>query len=547
MKNIIGFLLILFSILHSFAQHNYTADVIVYGGTPAAITSAVQIHKMGKSVIIVCPDKHLGGMSSSGLGYTDTGNKKVIGGLSREFYQRIYQYYQKPETWKYEKKEEYGNKGQGTPAIDGTHKTMWIFEPSIAEKVFEDFINENNIKVYRNEWLNRKSGVTKKDGKIYSFKTLSGKNFKGEIFIDATYEGDLMAAADVSYTIGREANRIYNEKWNGIEVGVLHHKHNFGRRKISPYNDPKDPNSGVLPRISTGDPGKKGAGDKKIQAYCFRMCLTKDKSNRVPFKKPIGYDPTQYELLIRLYESGWDETFHKFDAIPNKKTDVNNHGPFSTDNIGMNYEYPEASYEKRKEIIKEHQTYQQGLFYFIATDPRIPKKVQIEMNQWGLAKDEFTDNDNWPYQLYVREARRMKGKVVMTEHEIMGKKKVTDPIGMGSYNMDSHNVQRYITKKGYVQNEGDIGVNIKKPYGISMGAIIPKKEDCRNLLVTVALSSSHIAYGSIRMEPVFMIIGQSAGIMAVTALEKGLDIFDLNYQDIKPELLKAGQILTFKK
>jgi hypothetical protein len=471
----------------------------------------------------------------------------VIGGLSREFYQRIYQYYQKSETWKFEKKEEYGNKGQGTPAIDGANKTMWIFEPSIAEKVFEDFIKENNIKVYRDEWLDREHGVVKKDGEIISFKTLNGKVFKGKIFIDATYEGDLMAAADVSYSVGREANNVYKEKWNGIEVGVLHHKHNFGRRKISPYYDLKDPKSGVLPKITTEDPGKKGEGDHKIQAYCYRMCLTKDKSNQVAFQKPEAYDPKQYELLIRIYESGWDETFHKFDPIPNKKTDVNNHGPFSTDNIGMNYDYPEASYERRKEIIKEHQTYQKGWLYFIATDPRIPSKVRNEMNEWGLAKDEFKDNGNWPYQLYVREARRMKGKIVMTEHEIYGKKAVNDPIGMGSYNMDSHNVQRYITPKGHVQNEGDIGVNIKKPYKISLGSIIPKKEECKNLLVTVALSSSHIAYGSIRMEPVFMILGQSAGIAAVTAIDKGIDLFDLNYQDIKPKLIESGQVLEYKK
>ncbi len=551
MKNILSIIIFTISVTAVIAQSqpakDFSADVIIYGGTPAAITSAIQVSKMGKKVIIVSPDKHLGGMSSSGLGYTDTGNKKVIGGLSREFYQRIYKYYQKPDTWRFQKKEAYGNKGQGTPAIDGANKTMWIFEPHIAESVFEDMVKENNIKVYRDEWLNRKDGVTKKDGKITSFKTLSGKNFKGSVFIDATYEGDLMAAAGVSYTVGREANSVYNEKWNGIEVGVLHHKHNFGKRKISPYFDTNDPKSGVLPRISTADPGKKGDGDNKIQAYCYRMCLTKDKSNLAAIKKPENYDPLQYELLIRLYESGWDETFHKFDPIPNKKTDVNNHGPFSTDNIGMNYDYPEASYEKRKEIIKEHQTYQKGLFYFIATDPRIPVKVRNEMKQWGLAKDEFKDNGNWPYQLYVREARRMKGKMVMTEHEIQGKKTVNDPIGMGSYSMDSHNVQRYITKKGYVQNEGDIGVNIKRPYKISMGAIIPKKEDCKNLLVTVALSSSHIAYGSIRMEPVFMILGQSAGIVAVTAIDQGIDLYNVNYQDIKPLLIKSGQVLEYKK
>jgi hypothetical protein len=502
---------------------------------------------MGKSVIIVSPDKHLGGMSSSGLGFTDTGDKSVIGGLSREFYQRIYKYYENPETWIFQKKNEYGNAGQGTPAIDGKHKTMWIFEPNIAEKVFEDFIKENQIKVYRDEWLDREKGVKKENNYIVSIKTLSGKIYKGKIFIDASYEGDLMAASGIKYFVGRESNKLYHEHHNGNQLGVFDHKHNFKHRKISPYINPKDPNSGILPRISNKDPGKKGEADQRIQAYCFRMCLTKKEGNKVPFEKPEGYDPLQYELLARLYKHGWEETFEKFDPIPNLKTDVNNHGPFSTDNIGMNYDYPEASYERRKEIIKEHQVYQKGLFYFIATDPRIPKKVQKEMQQWGLAKDEFQDNGNWPYQLYIREARRMIGEYVMTEHEILSKKTITKPIGMGSYGMDSHNTQRYITSNKHVQNEGDVGVSVSKPYAIDLGAIVPKKEECSNLLVPVALSSSHIAYGSIRMEPVFMILGQSAGIVAVTAIEKGIDMYDINYQDIKPLLIKSGQILEYKK
>ena len=541
-------LFVLFGQNHSNKNTNiYTADVIVYGGTPAAIISAVQVSKMGKSVIIVSPDKHLGGMSSSGLGFTDTGNKSVIGGLSREFYYRIYKYYENPETWIFQKKNAYGNAGQGTPAIDGEHKTMWIFEPNIAEKVFEDFINENQIKVYRDEWLNRKNGVKKENNKIISFKTLSNKTFKGKIFIDETYEGDLMAASGVKYVVGRESNKIYNEHHNGNQLGVFDHKHNFKHHKISPYINPKDQNSGILPRISDENPGKKGEGDQKIQAYCFRMCLTKKEGNKIPFEKPEGYDPLQYELLARLYKDGWEETFQKFDPIPNLKTDVNNHGPFSTDNIGMNYDYPEASYEQRKEIIKEHENYQKGLLYFISTDPKVPEKVQKEMQKWGFAKDEFQDNGNWPYQLYIREARRMIGEYVMTEHEILSKKKVTKPIGMGSYSMDSHNTQRYITSKGHVQNEGDVGVSISKPYAIDLGAIVPKNEECSNLLVPVALSSSHIAYGSIRMEPVFMILGQSAGIIAVTAIEKEIDISDLNYEEIKPKLIDAGQILERPK
>jgi len=540
---------LLFGYLQLFAQDksNYQADVIIYGGTSAAITAAVQVKKMGKTVIIVSPDKHLGGITSSGLGFTDTGNKAVIGGLSREFYQRIYNYYDQPETWKFQKKETYGGKGQGTAAVDGEHKTMWIFEPHIAEKVFEDFISENNIKVFKEEWLDRENGVSMKNGTINSFKTLSGKKFEGSFFIDATYEGDLMAAAGVSYIVGREANSVYNEKKNGIQLGVFEHRHNFKHHKISPYKVPGDEKSGVLPRVSTEDPGKKGEGDHKIQAYCFRMCLTQNEENKVAFNKPEGYDPSQYELLIRLYNDGWDQTFERFDAIPNFKTDVNNHGPFSTDNIGMNYDYPEASYERRNEIIKEHETYQKGWLYFIANDSRVPENVRIEMNKWGLSKDEYKDNENWPYLLYIREARRMIGEVVMTEHEILGKKRVDKPIGMGSYAMDSHNVQRYITNKGYVQNEGDIGEEEKQPYKIDLGAITPKKEECNNLLVPVAVSASHIAFGSIRMEPVFMTLGQSAGILSVMAMEENKNVNDIEYTKIRAKLIEAKQVIFHKK
>ncbi len=521
----------------------FNADVIIYGGTSAAVTAAVQIRKMGKSVIVVSPDLHLGGLTSSGLGYTDTGNKEVIGGLSREFYHRIYTYYQLSETWKWQRVEEYGNKGQGTPAIDGDARTMWIFEPHIAEQVFEDFITDFEIDVHRDKWLDRETGVVVEDGKIVSFRTLSGQSYKGAIFIDATYEGDLMAAAGITFHVGREANEVYNETWNGIQVGVLHHGHHFGEMNISPYVTPGDPSSGVLPLISTEDPGVKGAGDEKVQAYCFRTCLTREQQNRVPFTRPDDYDPSQYELLVRVLEAGWNQVFAKFDAIPNLKTDVNNHGPFSFDHIGVSYDYPEASYVRRREIIEEHESYQKGLLYFIANDPRIPAEIQEEMKKWGLAKDEFRDNEHWPHQIYIREARRMIGEFVMTENEIQGKTPVDRSIGMGSYTMDSHNIQRYITPEGYVQNEGDIGVHPQDPYKIDMGTILPKKAECSNLLVPVAVSSSHIAFGSIRMEQVFMILGQSAATVAVIALESKTSVQDVSYDKLKAILIKDGQVL----
>jgi FAD dependent oxidoreductase len=519
------------------------ADIIIYGGTSAAVISVVQAQRMGRSVIVVSPDKHLGGLSSGGLGWTDTGDKSVIGGVSREFYQRVWQYYNQPESWKWQKQSEYGNRGQGISAIDEKSRTMWIFEPHIAERVFEDFIGEHNIKVFRDEWLDREHGVEKEGNRIRSMTTLNGKTFKGKIFIDATYEGDLMATAGVSYHIGREANSVYNETYNGIQVGVLHHTHHFGKRKISPYVKPGDPSSGLLQKISSLAPGKRGDGDHRVQAYNFRMCLTNHPDNRVSFTKPDGYDPNQYELLVRVLNSGWDGVFKKFDPLPNRKTDTNNHGPLSTDNIGMNYDYPDASYQRRLEIIKEHETYQKGLLYFLANDPQVPDSIRNRMSEWGLAKDEFVDNENWPHQLYIREARRMIGEYVLTENDVLGKRKAPKPIGVGSYTMDSHNVQRYVTPEGFVQNEGDIGVHPRTPYPISYDSITPKKREFANLLVPVSISSSHIAYGSIRMEPVFMILGQSAATAASIAIDDDVAVQDVNYPKLRQRLLEDNQHL----
>lgn len=523
-------------------KKSYKADVIVYGGTSSAVAAAVQVSRMGKTVILVSPDKHLGGLSSSGLGFTDTGNKTVIGGLAREFYQLIYQHYQDPASWNWQKQSDYGNVGQGNPAIDGENRTMWIFEPHAAEEAFEKLVAKADVKIYRDEWLDREKGIEKKNGAIISLTTLSGKTFIGKIFIDATYEGDLMASAGVKYTVGRESSATYNEPWNGIQKGVYHHGHYF-KANIDPYKIPGKPSSGLLPRISAETPGDNGTADNKIQAYCFRLCMTKVPENQIPITKPARYDSTQYELLGRAAAAGWNEFFNKYDPIPNLKTDVNNHGPVGFDNIGMNWDYPEASYERRKEIIKEHENYQKGILYFIATDSRIPQGIRQEMNKWGLAKDEFKDNENWPYNIYVRESRRMLGKYIMTENDVLGKRSVPNSIGMGSYTMDSHNVQRYVTPEGYVQNEGDIGVAPEQPYQIDLGSILPKQEECVNLLVPVCVSCSHIAFGSIRMEPVFMILGQSAGTIASMAINKSKSIHDLPYENIKTELEASGQIL----
>ncbi|MDP5090705.1 MAG: FAD-dependent oxidoreductase, partial [Saprospiraceae bacterium] len=372
---------------------------------------------------------------------------------------------------------------------------------------------------------------------------LSGKVFKGKMFIDATYEGDLMAAAGISYHVGREGNAKYNETFNGVQTGVFQHDHHF-KSHISPYKIKDDPTSGLLPYISAEPPGEFGAADKKIQAYCFRMCMTNHPENSVAFPKPDNYDASNYELLLREFNTGRNDWFSKFDVLPNKKTDTNNHGAFSSDFIGMNYDYPEADYQRRDEIIKQHYDYQAGLLWFVANDPRVPDAIRTKMASYGLAKDEFKDNNHWPHQIYVRESRRMIGDYITTEHDVMQRIETPESIGMGSYHIDSHNTQRYVTSEGYVQNEGDIGVKPPGPYRISYGSIVPKKEECTNLFVPVCVSSSHIAYGSIRMEPVFMILGQSAAVAACLAIDEKCAIQDVSYNQLKKLLENNNQILA---
>jgi hypothetical protein len=533
----------------AFAQKELMHDIVIYGGTSAAMSAAVQIKKMGKSVVIVSPDKYLGGLSSSGLGWTDSGKKEAIGGIARDFYHRVWRHYQSVDSWKWQKMDDYGNRGQGSPAIDGDRRTMWIFEPNVAELIFNSWVKENDLEVYRDEWLDREKGVVKKEGRIVSISTLSGNVFSGNVFIDCSYEGDLMAAAGVSYFVGRESNAVYGETLSGVQTKNARSHQFIG--KVDPFVIKGDPTSGLLARISNEAPGAEGSGDSKMQAYNFRLCLTQVEENRLPFPKPEQYDPSEYELLLRTLEKGSKHVFGKFDPVPNGKTDTNNHGPFSTDNIGMNYLYPEASYAKRREIILEHELYQKGYFYFLCNDPRVPEDIRRKMNTWGLAKDEFKSNGNWPHQIYVREARRMVSDFVMTESHLRGLKETPRPIGMGSYNMDSHNVQRYVAQdengSAYVLNEGDIQVNPGGPYQISYDCIIPQKKDCSNILVPVCVSSSHIAFGSIRMEPVFMILAQSAATAAVISIEDQVSVQDVSYEKLKTKLLNDGQILELDK
>lgn len=489
-------------------------DVVIYGGTPAGITAAIQVKKSGLSVVIVEFSQFIGGMTVSGLGATDLGAEAAIGGLSRAFYEEIASYYRKEK--------------------------QWIFEPKAAQQVFKQWIEQNEIPVYVNQHVEE---VVKVDGRITELIMEDGSRYKGKVFLDCSYEGDVLARAGISFYVGRESNSTYQEIYNGIQFGAPHHKF---EKWIDPYIVEGKPESGVLPGITEHicrDFGYQGQGDHRIQAYNFRICLTKDESNRIPFPQPPRYDAERYELLLRYINAGvWDAMkLHKM--LPNGKSDLNNYGAISTDYIGMNYDWPEGSYERREEIFQDHFTYDLGMLYFLANDSRVPPSIREEVAAWGLPKDEFVKTGHWPHQLYIREARRMISDYVMTDRNCLQQDFVEDSIGLASFHMDSHNCRRVVID-GRCVNEGDVQVAIS-PFEISYRAIRPTSEECTNLLVPVCLSSSHIAYGSIRMEPVFMILGQSAGIAAALAVKQNVPVQDIAYNDLQQALLDAGQVIRW--
>lgn len=492
-------------------------DLVVYGGTSAGIAAAVQMCRMGGTAVLLEPGRHLGGLSTSGLGATDTGNTASIGGLAGEFYRRIYAAY------------------NGTPVTPAS-PARYTFEPHVASAVFAELLAEAGVPVVTEARL---ASAAKSGNRLTQLVTGQGTAYRGKMFIDATYEGDLMAKAGVAFTTGREANTRYGETINGVQH---RDKHQFIYR-VDPYVTPGSPASGLLPGISSATLAPNGTADDRIQAYNFRMCLTKA-ADRIPFPRPAGYDPLRYELLLRYIEAGWSGPFFTTHSMGGGKTDSNNNGAFSTDDIGSNYAYPTASYAARESIVAEHRTYQQGLMWFLANDLRVPPAIRDSTAAWGLPTDEFTATGGWPPLLYIREARRMVSSYVMTERECRGTVKVSDSVGLASYTMDSHNCQRLVVE-GAVRNEGDVQTGVPAPYRISYRSLTPVESQCANLLVPVALSASHIAYGSIRMEPVFMLLAQSAATAARLAIDGAGVVQTVPIAALQSRLKADGQLLDW--
>lgn len=495
------------------AQNSQKVDVCVYGGTAAGVMAAYTAKKAGKSVLLIEPGKHLGGLTTGGLGYTDIGNKYVVTGLSRDFYRRIGQHYGKFE--------------------------QWVFEPSVAEKTIMEYVHSAGVPVlYQNQLI----GVNKRNGTIQTIilesttsSTVAKKTINAKIFIDCSYEGDLMAKAGVFYTVGREANSQYNETHNGVQV-MNTHQFPDG---VDPYVVPGDSTSGLLWGISPGRLQERGSGDTCVQAYNFRICLTNKPENRIVVTQPDDYDTSRYELLVRYLEKkkpvNLEDRVLNISAMPNGKTDINNNGPFSTDMIGANHTYPDADYQTRQRFLKELENYTKGLLYFLSHSLRVPEHLRNEMLQWGYSKDEYTDNNHWSPQAYIREARRMVGEYVMTQRNCEGREIVADGVGMAAYTMDSHNCQRLVVN-GMVKNEGDVQIGGFGPYPVSYRSLLPKATECKNLLVPVCLSASHIAYGSIRMEPVFMVLAQSAAVAAVMAISSNTSLHNIDVKKLQQTL-----------
>jgi hypothetical protein len=499
-------------------------DLVVYGGTAGGVTTAVAGARQGLKTVLLEPRAHLGGMATGGLSRTDVGKREVIGGLSLEFYWRVGERYEMRRF---------------------LNPVAWFYEPKVGESVFREMLREAGVKVLFHRRLRERDGVAKEGTRVTAITMENGETYRGQVFADCSYEGDLMAQAKVSYTWGRESIQQYGETLAGVRDRTPLHQ--FMVDVPARGDDGK-----LLPEVSPGAPGVPGQADKKVQAYNFRIIATNNPAIRVPWPKPRGYDPARYELLARLLKAmekklGRPQIFNELTLIaniPNQKADFNNQGAFSTDYIGKNYDYPDGSYQRRAEIWQEHIDYVQGYYYFLANDPRVPPTLQQEVRQWGLPKDEYEDSDHWPHQLYVREARRMVGEYVLIQKDLQTDRVKEDVIGMGSYNSDSHNIQRFANAQGFAENEGDMQVPVQ-PYQIPYRMILPKRAEVVNLLVPVCFSASHVAYSSARMEPQYMIIGHAAGVAASLAIRDRKPVQEVPVAELQKILLSQAAVFEY--
>jgi hypothetical protein len=531
-KNILSLLVLLF--FFSCQQSNLKEyDVVVYGGTSAGVIAAVTAKKMGKSVIVVEDHEHLGGMSASGLGWTDYGKEKAIQGVAREFYQMLGAKYNKDIAWQH--------------------------EPHVAEEVFMELMSKYEVPFLLKERIDLEDGVDMLDMRIEKIELESGRVLKGKMFVDASYEGDLMALAGVSFTYGRESEATYGEDLNGVRRGDIDRSLQYTQGdkdhftvEVDPYIVPGDPTSGVIAHVIDlglhNGSGRlvQGIGDRKTQAYTFRLCVSKDPDNMIPFEKPANYDEKEFELLFRIFEAGDDRLPLKIDPLPNNKFDINSLHGFSTDGGMLNWSFPTGDYETRQKVIESQINYEQGIIWTLANHPRVPQKIRDEVKQYGLAKDEFIRNEGWPYEIYIREARRMVSDYVMTQHHAEGNVEVEDPVAEASFGMDSHVVQIFVNEEGHVHREGVIWRVPPKAYGISYRSIVPKKGEVENLFVPVCLSASHVAHGSIRMEPQFMMLGQAAVLAASLAIDENVSAQEVNYSQLI-DLIKNKNAISVLK
>jgi len=496
-------------------------DLVVYGGTAGGVMTAVSAARMGLKVALLEPRRHIGGMVSGGLSHTDVGKREAIGGDALEFYWRAGNHYGLPQY---------------------LQNFAWYVEPKVAEEILRDMLRQAGVTVLLERRLREKDGVRKTGARVASITVENGEQFTARLFADASYEGDLMAQAGVSFTWGRESSAQYDEPLAGVRSETPLHQF---------LVDLPADGAEIVKGLSR-EPGEPGAADRKVQAYNFRLILSHDPANQVPYPEPAHYDRRRFDLMARLLDAmqrklgraqRLGEVF-SIGPIPDQKADFNNNGAISTDYIGQSWEYPNAGYRRREEIWRDHEEYTREFVYFLAHDPRVPPSLQKEVNEWGLAKDEFVDNGNFPNQLYIREARRMVGEYVMTQRDIQTDLTKPDAIGMGSYNSDSHNVQRVANRDGFVRNEGDMQVQVK-PYQIPYRVLLPKKAEAENLLVPVCVSASHVAYSTLRMEPQYMILGHAAGVAAALAIRGGLAVQDVDTAELTRLLVGQGAILEY--